>query len=262
METQLKIYEKFANSKFEIIIVDNSQNDEEWRSLQNVCDHFSFPLKVIKYGTPGKGSSESHGEGLQYIYNLIKDRKDIDYFLTQDPDFFWVKPDFLKFIEDKMLTFTTVGAPYHFAYPIVDGGHPWFPAAFGCSYRWDMLTRISANFRALKDNSGIEKDVGWQVRCELSKFPYLNFEQESFVPKGEYSFEMIPRKYIVDGETIAYHMHRGSFEVKAKRQISWTKGRIQCQNKIHAMQAPQEWQENRKKMCDFFWKEISLKDKS
>jgi hypothetical protein len=259
METQLQTYKRFAGEKFQIVVLENSKNQEETDTLIEIIKKNGVPVKLIK-GITTNYCSFAHGEGLQQIYELIiKEYPDVPYFLTQDPDFFWVQPNFLSFLKDKLSQFTTVGAPYHDQGATGGGGHPWFPAAFGAAYKLDVMKRKDINFRASDERypNGRMHDVGWQVRENLQEEPYFYFDQmRTKLPFGSYSTEPFVHRYSVDDHIVAYHLHGGSLEMDWKKMRQWFK-RDRYKQRLIDAKAPPEWQENRKKICEFMWQEIN-----
>jgi hypothetical protein len=245
-------------------VLENSKNQEEANNLIEIVKRSEMPIRLIKGITSNYGSF-AHGEGLQQIYELVAtEYSDASYFLTQDPDFFWVQPNFLRFLKNKLLKFVTVGAPYHDQDATGGGGHPWFPAAFGAAHRLDTMMGKNINFRANTDkhySNGRVHDVGWQVREVLQGESYLYFDQEKIkLPFGPYSVEPFVHKYSVDNNTIAYHLHGGSLEMDWKKMRQWFK-RDRYKQRLIDAKAPLEWQENRKKICEFMWQEINKSTK-
>lgn len=254
MTTQFKIYERFAGEEFKIIVVDTSCSDQEHQVLLEIVKQFTIPIEIIRYDLENINGSMAHGKGLQYIYEMIRNNESVQYFLTQDPDFFWVKPQFLTYLKEKLQTYTVVGAPYHS--PRVAGwsGHMWFPAAFGAAYRMEALRSTDADFThsVKRAPDGSIRDVGWLVRERLAEQPYFYFQQHRApLPIGKTSFEMIWRRYTDSDATIAYHLHRGSFEGHVSVLPIATEER-------RNMKPPNEWIENREKACIFFWEEIVM----
>ena len=259
METQLKIYREFAGEEFQIVIIDNSMNEKEFEVLQEMASHFSIPIEVVLFSPPSKRGSAAHGEGLQYIYELrCQNEPNIQYFLTQDPDFFWVKPQFLTYLKFKLQTYTVVGAPYHPHY-VEWSGHPNFPAAFGAAYRIKDLQRVKADFRYSPQSSpnGHIRDVGWIVRERLADQPYFYFEQETCQLTEEHSFEKGSRKYIDNGTVISYHLIRGCHETSERKGRSMAKSSVARQELLKTLMPPKKWQDNRRRACEFFWKKIN-----
>ena len=260
METQFKIYQHFAGEDVKIIVVDTSNLDEEFAALNEIVKKFNIPIQTIQLDFHGKYASDAHGSGLQYIYEIV----DTDYFLTQDPDFFWVLPSFLTFFKEKLQDHVVVGAPYHLSALADWSGHPWFPAAFGAAHDMKALHEVNADFRYSTEpipgvNKQIDRDVGWLVREKLKNRSYYYFSVMSAqLPIGKTYSNNYWQKYLDGQTTVAYHLQRGSFETQAKDGLRLAyHGRVNRRERLRTMRAPKEWQRNRKKACEFFWEEIN-----
>lgn len=253
LETQFKIYQEYAGRDFRIIIIDTSRNDEEYNRVVQIAKQFDISVQAVQLPIVAY-SSEAHGAGLQHAYELV-DAKYTQYFIAQDPDFFWVKPRFLCYLEHQLQKYTTIGAPYSMTGQAGWMGHPYFPAAFGAAYRADVLRKVEANF----DYGGdCQKDVGWNVRDNLASKPYFYFHgRHCSVAQevGAYSYVNMSTRYVdFNDETIAYHLYRGSFELDDSTGFQMI---IQDPKKLAQVMPPEKWQIARKKLCDFFWKEIN-----
>lgn len=222
---QLKIlYEANPPESFELLLVDNSQPPEraelERLAAPYAARHRNIEL-VFHLPKPGAASNQ-HGEGLE----LIRARARTPYLLVQDPDFFWVRRDYLALLAELIERGNlAVGAPYP---EKVGLGDPWFPAAFGSAFRRSALEGLDFNARATADavaesfarwpqadGYGFSFDVGWRVREILSDHPHLAFEQRVRPDLGRDfgspTFTILPREYRHDGRALAYHLFRGTF---------------------------------------------------
>jgi len=269
METQFKIYRDFAGEEFQIVIVENSRNMEEYDRILQLAKKSAIPIDILSGDTAPRYSSDAHGCALQQLYNhtLIKYPK-ATYLLTQDPDFFWVQPHFLTFLKEKLQTCVVVGAPYPEDGPTWSnfvGPHD-FPVAFGAAHQIDALYRIKADFRWAQGPPA--KDVGWQIRERLKDEKYYAFVQEKFEISNSHSFSTDPtqskkwmsqpRKYLFGNTILAYHLFFGSFEMSISRGMKLAKsGKICKREKINQTMPSAQWQEGRIKLCEFFWKEIN-----
>ncbi len=232
---------------FCIIILDNSVCEEEKNKLEELVSQYSNygNIEVIYHTPKEKTASGQHGEGL----TIIKDKCKTEFFLAQDPDFFWIKQNHLKFLEDKLRGgMETVGAPYENPVGI---GAPDFPSAFGCAYKTKKL--VDLDFTARTDEESIAEgrkkypqlgfcyDVGWKIREVLSKEKYLTFSQEHFFlfKDLKHSFECITHLYRYGGEPIAIHLFRGSFTGEVTKDHCDPKAEIN-----------QQVVENRIKICN------------
>lgn len=242
METQFKIFKEFSGESFEFIILDNTQDPKELDILNDLIAKYQIKAQVIPHISKNNYGSAQHGEGLQIIYDLVQTK----YFLAQDPDFFWTKPNFLTFLKEKLVKVVAVGATG------THRSHLSFPGAPGCAYTTALLKVISANFNIGMLMGGPNNgDVGWYIEDKLKNLPYLtlpfNFQPTSI---GQASFILNGgcNRYTLESETIAYHISRGSFEHPVDRSLSLA-DRLR-------KPVPEEWVLNRKKYCDFFYQEI------
>ena len=134
MSAQIEIYKRFAGEDFKIIIADTSLDKEEHEKLKRAVLNRGVDVEVVEFEPEGKHGSKPHGEGLQFIYNkAVKEYKDAEHFLIQDPDFFWVKKSFLTRIKDLLCSHEMVGGQYRPNTYGARGQHPNAPAAFGCA---------------------------------------------------------------------------------------------------------------------------------
>ena len=255
IKTQLQIYKYFAGEPFKIIIVDTSRNDKEFGRVKSIVKEFNdISIDLISYDPPSKYSSGAHGEGLQRIYNMVQ----TPYFLTQDPDFFWVKPQFLTFLKSKLETHVVVGAPYTSERATTGSKYPWFPSAWGAAYRVENLRVIEADFRWGGCLLESVIDVGWQIRERLGYLPYYTFQQKSFKSLGPtYEDDSSSREFLDEGLTVAYHLGKGNHETYATKGIRMSQGNVRMQERLRKLPVPKKWQDNRTKACEFFWKKIN-----
>jgi hypothetical protein len=231
---QLKIlYEANSENDFQLIIVDNSKDDGEFNNLEELCKNYDN-IKLIQHSPKCETASGQHGEGLDIIRKLANSK----YFIAQDPDFFWLKKDYLKWLEALLQYNDAVGVPYHGK---VLGGQEYFPSAFGCAYIYDKIKKIS--FKPYVDdiNSSLKKhdnvvksqkgcydfsyDVGWRTRKALSKntdYNFISFNQlrldedifNKFIHnsnKNSHSFDFCSTIYSHNGNVVALHLFRGTF---------------------------------------------------
>ncbi len=228
---QFKILYEFNNPEdFEIIIVDNSRPHEKER-LEQLSAKYNQEYNNIKifYHTPlAETASCQHGEGM----NIAVQEANSKYFLAQDPDFFFIKANYLDFLSnflDKGLV--AVGAPYTYG---VGLGHPNFPALFGVAHPLDIIKNLDCSaenpnekgdeYRKLFPNKEYCFDVGYKLREALSnENDDSNFI--SFIPQdarslvyqiGNHSYEARTQKYLYNNEEVAYHLFRGAFTGTAK----------------------------------------------
>lgn len=237
---QLKILYEFNNERnFKLIIVDNSQNNDEFDKLQELCKEYinvNNNIDLIQHKPIDKTASGQHGEGL----DIIKNKADSTYLITQDPDFFWLKQNYLEWLEYLMQFNDAVGIPY--PHKVIEG-QEYFPGSFGCSYKLEKIKDSSfmpyinndvdlswKEFNKILDKKKDKQydfsyDVGWQVRKKLSKnnnYNFISFSQKNIFDllshiQGsniEHSFESLSTVYFYNNELVACHLFRGTFTGK------------------------------------------------
>lgn len=231
---QLKIlYEFNPFDIFELIIIDNSCDNEEFSNLSKLVEPYKLKygnILLLKYTPSNKTSSGQHGEAIEFSKKYINSK----FLLIHDPDFFWLRKNYLSYLEKLLVSNFVVGAPYP---KKVNIGQEYFPSAFGCAYHTNLVKNISFlpyidndyekswnEYYALnydKKNYDFYYDVGWLVRKELSdilddnfiSFSQLNIKNnlgELLELKENYSFETNTRIYYHNNKVIASHLFRGS----------------------------------------------------
>ena len=231
---QLKIlFEANSEDDFQLIIVDNSESNDEFQELKKLCKSY-HNITLLQHSPKCTTASGQHGEGLDIIRELSNSK----YFLVQDPDFFWLKKDYLKWLEKLLQYNDAVGVPYHNKVP---NGQEYFPSAFGCAYIHERIKNISfmpyngdieTSFRKHEENlnnkeSGYDfsYDVGWRVRESLSQSTddnFISFSQlrldesifRNFMHSAEmssHSFDFCSSIYHHNGKIVALHLFRGTF---------------------------------------------------
>lgn len=227
MKWQLKILYEFNNPEdFEIIIVDNSKpfQKQELEELTKFYNEKWNNIKIIYNETKEKIGSRQHGEGLTIALKTANS----EYFLAQDPDFFFVIKNHLKFLQ-KFLDEgkVAVGAPYTRG---VGLGHPKFPALWGAAHPLKLIQHLDCQADTsewarnqckirFSDKLDFSYDVGYKIREALSSendstnfIAFENREINDLAAKiGEHSYEVGTQAYLYDGKKVAYHLFRGSF---------------------------------------------------
>jgi len=212
LKWQLKILYEFNSQKdFRVIIVDNSFE-------LNSKDYNKYPnLEVIQGDKTDMPRSTWHCAGLDRILK----EADSEFFLAQDPDFFWLKKDYLKWFEGFLEDNRTVGAEYFSkGRDIIADAH--FPAAYGCAFHLSDIQHLKfewgGHLPVCFDKYG--KDVGWQMRKELTDKPYVYFEflKTYNGPKfGNFGWRFhFPIQFSYEGEIVAVHMMRGLYTPETK----------------------------------------------
>jgi hypothetical protein len=235
IEYQLKILYQFNNcNDFSLIIVDNSKDDIEFEKIELLCNDYKNKynnITIIKHSPLEETASGQHGEGL----DIIRKMADCKYLIVQDPDFFWLKKNYLLWLENLLQYNDAVGIPYPRK---VSEGQEYFPGAFGCAYNFEKIKNISFKPYINEDyeyswkkykESGLDKkgydffyDAGWLVRKQLSQendYNFISFYQVNIFnaianlieSKISYSFETNTRIYLHNGLVVASHLFRGNF---------------------------------------------------
>lgn len=229
MKWQLKALYEFNNPEdFDLIIVDNSRPKEkkELEMLTAPYQKHYNNISIIYYEPEEKSASGQHGEAM----TVALQKADSKYFLANDPDFFWIKQNYLSWLAAHLERgLDAIGAPYPRG---VGLGNSHFPCAYGCAHPLKLIKHL--DFRAESSSEKWEEslrvypdkeysfDVGYKIREALSSPErddnFLSFDQEDCKDLskkiGLHSFEVISKKYSVDGEPVAYHLFRGSFTAK------------------------------------------------
>jgi len=231
---QLKILYEFNQSDtFDLIIIDNSDDDVEFNNLSKLVEPYKLKygnILLLKYKPSNKTSSGQHGEAIEFSKKYVNSK----FLLIHDPDFFWLRKNYLSYLETLLLSNVAVGAPYPRK---VNIGQEYFPSAFGCAYPTKLVKNISFlpyidnnyekswnEYYALnydKKNYDFYYDVGWLVRKELSdtfdnnfiSFSQVNIKNklgELLKLKENYSYETNTRVYYHNNKVIASHLFRGS----------------------------------------------------
>jgi hypothetical protein len=262
--TQLKMSYEFNDEKdFDFIIVDNNPIFDEgyWKEIKKVYSNLvvipHVPINVNR-------TSGEHGSGLDVILNYARENN-YEYLLVNDPDFFWVQKNILKYFLAEFSTrdIVCIGAPYtiplqHFDYNT--------PCAFGSIYTMKFLEGIK--FSCDKDQHNVViggKDVGWEIRQKiaLTNAKHLTFIQKD-VPASEfvggshqtgmnYSWQALLKEYFLWNKRISYHLHRGSF---SSHLNNYSKDNWRSDRSIDTEQAPELWTNTRRAYCAKYYEEI------
>lgn len=229
LKWQLKALYEFNNpEEFDLIIVDNSRPKEK-KELEKLTEAYQKRynnISIIYYEPEEKSASGQHGEAMTVALKKANSK----YFLANDPDFFWVKQNYLSWMKGYLEQgLVAIGAPYPRG---VGLGNSRFPCAYGCAHPLQLIKYL--DFRAESSKEKWEEslrifpdkeysfDVGYKIRDALSSEDvndnFLAFDQEECKDLskkiGLHSFEVISKKYLVDDEVVAFHLFRGSFTGK------------------------------------------------
>ncbi len=227
---QLKILYEFNDpNEFEIIIVDNSnpfQKDE----LEDLTKPYNAKwknIKIVYNDERGSMGSVQHGQGMTIALKMANSK----YFLAEDPDFFFVIKNHLKFLESFLEQgYIAVGAPYTHG---VGLGNPNFPALWGAAHPLTLIQHLDCMADTsewakkecatrFKDKLDYSFDVGYKIREALSTEDNdSNFVAFDHLPVnnlaekiGIHSYEVGTQSYSYNGKVVAFHLFRGSFTGK------------------------------------------------
>lgn len=229
LKWQIKSFYEFNNpEEFQLIIVDNSRPHEkaELEKITKVYNEKHHNIDIIYYTPKEESASGQHGEAM----TIALKKADSEYFLANDPDFFWVKKNILNWMAsylDKGLV--AIGASYPMG---VGGGNRNFPCAYGCAHPLALIKDLDFTAESSKEKweeslriySGLDYsyDVGWKIRHQISSEDnnenFVSFDQKDVKELankiGIHSFEVISKEYSVNNEVVAFHLFRGSFTDK------------------------------------------------
>jgi hypothetical protein len=259
---QLKgLYEVIPAAMFKLVIADTSRPTRR-EALERLIEPYAGKYGNIEMLYVTKDIDVvGHGGGLDHglAVDAIVGRVDTPFFLLHDPDFFWLKRDYLDALEGRLRAgYVAVGAPYRYK---VGVGKPDFPAAFGCAYDASAISGIAfspippaegrvRSWMLYPKSEGYREyafDVGFRVRETLSDRPYVSFSQKPAdwsSTFGSYSFATDPREYFLDGHVIACHLFRGSFQRNPKSTDDVDERRVAL------------WNENRDRYGRFFYERL------
>jgi hypothetical protein len=252
MEYQLKILYEFNNpEEFDVIIVDNSEPIEKKFFVNLKKEYKNYDNLTIIYNESTSDefklrTSSQHAEGL----NIILEKSNSNYLLVHDPDFFWVKKNYLDILETQIKNGSTVvGAPYGVA---IKTGATNFPSAFGCAYDLLRVKKDKLNFDAgtTKQKEEEHRYPGWKMRAKYSNDQFTSFPQGiSNLPFlfGDHSYFSIPRYYTFNNEVIAYHLFRGSFVSDSAQHVK----------NAHKIKTPKLYKDTRYLYSKYFYSKIS-----
>ena len=281
------IYEANDPSNFRIIVIDNSsphQNQELDDMVKDYVEKYNN-IEIVYYAPKTKSASGQHGEGLELVYQMTTTK----YLLMHDPDFFFVRMDYLnifrEFLECKEDN-VAIGAAYECK---VGHGHPEFPSAYGCAYKVESLKKTTGidflatvtdevreeSFKKFpaEEGYGYSFDVAWKIRDKCSDLGWTSFSQrlayELTKCFGQHSFETNPRIYHYQGKAIAFHLFRGTFtgavtsdhaDPQVAIDAKWLHARDQYAkffyDYLHGNDGVQKWERYYYRVKGFLWHSI------
>ncbi|MFT6258478.1 MAG: hypothetical protein ACJA0S_000445 [Rickettsiales bacterium] len=248
---QLKSLYEFNNpNDFKVIIVENNSFEEkrEIEKLSNQYNNFDN-IEVLYHQSGAKESQAGFSDGIGSILredirgktldHVIK-MVDTKYLLINDPHFFWLKKNYLNFLESYLQKgYLAVGAPPPSKVGI---GNADFPATFGCAYLTESIKNIGfegvnhdsekilESFKIFSKSSGYSYSMGtgYKIRSKLSSGKYISFAQNKPVKEkfynnlskyiGVYGLSNI-RYYFIEGVSIGVYMLGGGRSCKQMHEL-------------------------------------------
>jgi hypothetical protein len=257
MKWQLKtLYEHNDPADFSVCIVDNSIPPEKI-SLKSLVAPYKVQFGNIKivYADQDHLRSLRHPVypgSMEHAYGLTLIREECgspEYILFQDPDFFWLRPGYLDFLEKGLLSGNVaVGAPYNSRMGL---GHPRFPALYGCAHRFadiagldlfpDMDESKNAALHAADPSLNRRSyDVGWRVRQALSspeQMNFISFDEYSIdwlhTLSGRHSYSILCKSYYYANQLVAAHLFRGCFTFDVMRSADLTRNQVPTKETVN-----------------------------
>lgn len=217
LKWQIKMLNDFNDKNdFQLVIVDNSNNHREYKKLSNLVTKYDNIILVKNVVHKDDGSSMQHGRGLDIALNFAK-YNNSKYFLTIDPDCFFLEKGYLSFFEKHMSKENVfVGTQYSNEKQKKIGDHADFPCAFFCSYN---LQKIGYDIsflpcsRKTVDIDKTGKDVGYKIRDQYHYMQYMSFKQDTLktspFAKGKL-FRKNFEYYFLGDQLIAVHFNKTS----------------------------------------------------
>ena len=206
LEHQAKFFHTFDDN-FEYIICDHTRpfQKEQLHELQkkykNIILHFPHDADK-KYC--------EHGQGLNHCLKKARGK----YFLTIDPDFFFMKKRILNFIEEFFKKkYHAVGTMFHDVR---------FPPIWGAAYITKEIKDLDLRSKPLNCNKcgnfqhNYLLDTGCEIRIRLKNKSNIAFESAgSKLPFfGSHLDGWNPNAFVYQNKIICYHLMRGSYNRK------------------------------------------------
>lgn len=206
LEHQAKFFHTFDDN-FEYIICDHTRPFQREQLLE-----LQKKYKNIRLYFPHDADKKycEHGQGLNNCLKIAKGK----YFLTIDPDFFFMKKRILNFIEEFFKKkYHAVGTMY---YDVS------FPPIWGAAYitkEIKDLNLMPATFLCPACNNfkyDYLVDTGYQIRIRLKNKLHIGFKTtESKMPFfGSHSDGWTPSAFEYQNKIICYHLMRGAYNRK------------------------------------------------
>lgn len=208
LEHQAKFFHTFDDN-FEYIICDHTRPFQREQLLE-----LQKKYKNIRLHFPHDADKKHkfHGEGLNDCLKIAKGK----YFLTIDPDFFFMKKRILNFIEEFFKKkYHAVGTMY---YDLS------FPPIWGAAYitkEIKDLDLMSGTFRCSVCNNFKHNylvDTGYEIRTRLKNKLHIGFKrtESKLPPFGSYldGWTLRHQAFEYQNKIICYHLMRDSYVPK------------------------------------------------
>lgn len=206
LEHQAKFFHTFDDN-FEYIICDHTRPFQREQLLE-----LQKKYKNIRLHFPHDADKKHklHGEGLNDCLKIAKGK----YFLTIDPDFFFMKKRILNFIEEFFKKkYHAVGTMFH---------HVRFPPIWGAAYITKEIKDLDLMAKPFDCNKcgnfqhNYLLDTGCEIRIRLKNKLNIAFEStESKLPFfGSHLDGWNPNAFLYQNKIICYHLMRGSYNRK------------------------------------------------
>ena len=221
---QLKILYEYNNPKnFDLIIIDNSNDSNEFSKLNKISEkyikeHGNISLFLNNNDTT-KSSSEQNADALDIAYNIAK-LKNYEYILIMDCDCFCLIKNYINLftetIENNSLSI--IGTPYNLERQSIIKYLPDYPVTFLTMIKIKNLDN-NMSFQPSVDKFEIEnngKDVGYKLKNIKELQNYLSFEVKTLDKKFFKEvpfFNILPRNpdsYFFNDKLVAIHLRKSS----------------------------------------------------
>jgi hypothetical protein len=206
LEHQAKFFHTFDDN-FEYIICDHTRpfQKEQLHELQK-------KYKNIRLHFPHDADKKycEHGQGLNHCLKKARGK----YFLTIDPDFFFMKKRILNFIEEFFKKkYHAVGTMFHDVR---------FPPIWGAAYITKEIKDLDLRSKPFNCNKcgnfqhNYLLDTGCEIRIRLKNKSNIAFESAgSKLPFfGSHLDGWNPNAFVYQNKIICYHLMRGSYNRK------------------------------------------------
>jgi glycosyltransferase involved in cell wall biosynthesis len=86
LEYQVRSINKFCKDKYEFIVFDNSNNQDEIIKIKSICDNNKIRLIKTDFNLTNSHNnpSNNHGLALNYAHNILKNEFDFLFFIDHD----------------------------------------------------------------------------------------------------------------------------------------------------------------------------------